>query len=74
MTRPSHFRVNNTELPSRLKISVSMNVSVLEFYGYISGYFFMMFFNRNWAGAWRNCWAGPLTLDVGLLYKNKKQK
>ena len=32
------------------------------------------FFNRNWAGACWNHWAGPLALDVGILCKNKKQK
>ena len=32
------------------------------------------FFNRNWAGASWNCWAGPLALNVGLICKNKKQK
>ena len=32
------------------------------------------FFNRNWAGACWNRWAGLLALDVGLLYKNKKQR
>ena len=32
------------------------------------------FFNRNWAGACWNRWAGPLALDVGLLCKNKKQE
>ena len=47
MTRPSHFGVNKTELPSRLKISVSMNIWVLEFYGYMSGYFFMIFFQSK---------------------------
>ena len=34
----------------------------------------MIFFNRNWAGARWNCWAGPLTLNVRLPYENKKQK
>ena len=33
-----------------------------------------VFFNRNWAGACWNSWAGPLALDVGLLCKNKKQR
>ena len=33
-----------------------------------------VFFNRNWAGACCNRWAGPLALNVGLLYKNKKQR
>ena len=33
-----------------------------------------VFFNQNWDGNWPNCWAGSLTLDVRLLYKNKKQK
>ena len=32
------------------------------------------FFNRNWAGASLNYWVGPLSLDVGFLCKNKKQK
>ena len=32
------------------------------------------FFNRNWAGASWNCWVGLLSLDVGFLCKNKKQK
>ena len=32
------------------------------------------FFNRNWAGASWNCWAGLLALDAGLLCKNKKPK
>ena len=32
------------------------------------------FFNRNWAGVCWNRRAGPLALDVGLLYKNKKQR
>ena len=32
------------------------------------------FFNRNWAGACWNRWAGPLDLGVGLLCKNTKQK
>ena len=32
------------------------------------------FFNRNWARASWNCWAGPLALDAGLLCKNKKPK
>ena len=32
------------------------------------------FFNRNWARACWNRWAGPLDLGVGLLCKNKKQK
>ena len=32
------------------------------------------FFNRNWAGACWNHWAGSLALDVGLLCKNKKQR
>ena len=33
-----------------------------------------VFFNRNWAGACWNHWAGPLALEVGLLCKNKKQR
>ena len=32
------------------------------------------FFNRNWAGASWNYWAGLLTLDAGLICKNKKPK
>ena len=32
------------------------------------------FFNRNWAGACLNRWAGPLALDVGILCKNRKQR
>ena len=32
------------------------------------------FFNWNWVGACRNRWADPLTLDVGLLCKNRKQR
>ena len=32
------------------------------------------FFNQNWAGAGWNRWVGPLALDVGLLFKNKKQR
>ena len=32
------------------------------------------FFNRNWAGACWDRWAGPLAMDVGLLCKNKKQR
>ena len=34
----------------------------------------MMLFNRNWAGACWNCWAGPLNLDVGLLCKKQETK
>ena len=33
-----------------------------------------MFFQSKLSGACLNCWADPLTLDVELLCKNKKQK
>ena len=32
------------------------------------------FFNRNWAEACWDRWAGPLALNAALPYKNKKQR
>ena len=45
--------------------------NVLELYGFAID---DAFFNQNWVGAGWNRLAGLLTLDVGLLCNNKKQR